>query len=798
LKILISSEVLPCVAAFNQNSLCILAAAELKRNEVILREFTQMFCFFSFLENCISGAYGESEMFCHHPTLQIQFSEIVMSLAHRYIYQDVALDIFTTRSMHITVVFKECDRRQFLQRLSKIPRKPADFGPFYALGLITSPRDKVAKSWISRELSTYDYLMYLNTLSSRSFNDLAQYPVFPWVLGNFTADHPVFARDLTKPMGAQTQARAERFVTAFLETHLHYGTHYSHPAAVLHYMMRVEPFTIYNIDLHKGLDHRDRQFSSIAESWKSASESNQSDVKELIPEFYVSPYLFENPNSLDFESRTDGLSLNQVLLPTWAKSTIDFVWKMRIALEASDSIEHWIDLIFGYKQRGQAAIEAMNVYHRLTYSDDYDFDSFGPDVIDTINQFGQCPTQLFTVPHEPRQPFVAEPKISSARLRISQLRNAIENCWTIRMQGDVPCFARKLEHFIGPTFVPCSIFHKHIVCGKDIFASVDACKCSTLSRDGNLLAVVSFSGVVLLMSCLSGVPRELQTIIVPAVPIEMLCISIEHGLICAWNGLKMFTIDCLSGFFIREIEWTKRVVGMEFDELNNFVIVATRHGLQLFALDLRIVAQLEPVKIEITSVASGDGHKWQSEPMYATGHVDGTVRLWYLENWCFREAAAVCPSPNPISSLLIIALDKAILAVDSRGCAFSASVEDIRMKFLRSTVFEKCAACGTSLRNGTPELCSNCGLAVCKQCSGKKPIRCTTCSAAPVEPGTEAEQQPETEEEEPDRDVPIAIIPSRSEPLLEVEHVDEWAVDLRYRDDDDLTTVAKKAYRHTI
>jgi hypothetical protein len=277
---------------------------------------------------------------------------------------------------------------------------------------------------------------------------------------------------------------------------------------------------------------------------------------------------------------------------------------------------------------------------------------------------------------------------------------------------------------------------------------------------------------------------------------------VEHGLICAWNGMNIFTIDCLSGFFIRAIEWVERVVGMEFDELNNFVIVATDHGLQLFALDLRIVARLERVKVVITSVSSGDGRKWQSEPIYATGHVDGSIRLWQLENWGFREAAAIKPSPNPISSLLIIAFNKAILAVDSKGSAFSASVEDIQMKFLRSAVFEKCAVCGASLRYRTLELCSNCGLAICKQCSGRKPIRCTTCSAAPVEPEMEAGQPPETaceaEEDEPERDVPVPIIPTRSEPVFELEHLDEWAVDLQYRDDDDLVVVAKKGYRHTI
>lgn len=43
---------------------------------------------------------------------------------------------------------------------------------------------------------------------------------------------------------------------------------------------------------------------------------------------------------------------------------------MRGALESeyvSNNLHNWIDLIFGYKQRGQEAIKAYNLFHPLTY-----------------------------------------------------------------------------------------------------------------------------------------------------------------------------------------------------------------------------------------------------------------------------------------------------------------------------------------------------------------------------------------------------------------------------------------------
>ena len=36
--------------------------------------------------------------------------------------------------------------------------------------------------WIKGEISNFDYLMIVNKYSGRTFNDLNQYPVFPWIL----------------------------------------------------------------------------------------------------------------------------------------------------------------------------------------------------------------------------------------------------------------------------------------------------------------------------------------------------------------------------------------------------------------------------------------------------------------------------------------------------------------------------------------------------------------------------------------------------------------------------------------
>ena len=47
---------------------------------------------------------------------------------------------------------------------------------------------KATAAWRTGLLSNRDYLLLLNLAAGRSFNDLTQWPVFPWVLADYTSD----------------------------------------------------------------------------------------------------------------------------------------------------------------------------------------------------------------------------------------------------------------------------------------------------------------------------------------------------------------------------------------------------------------------------------------------------------------------------------------------------------------------------------------------------------------------------------------------------------------------------------
>ena len=68
-------------------------------------------------------------------------------------------------------------------------------------------------------------------------------------------------------------------------------------------------------------------------------------------------------------------SLSSLKLPKWAKSHSDIVNTFRSALESnhvSKNLHHWINLVFGYKSRGNNAELAFNLFDPLAYPENID------------------------------------------------------------------------------------------------------------------------------------------------------------------------------------------------------------------------------------------------------------------------------------------------------------------------------------------------------------------------------------------------------------------------------------------
>ncbi|XP_057875280.1 neurobeachin isoform X1 [Melospiza georgiana] len=355
------------------------------------------------------------------------FSEIRAVFSRRYLLQNTALEVFMAN--RTSVMFNFPDQATVKKVVYSLPR--VGVGTSYGLPQarrisLATPRQlykssNMTQRWQRREISNFEYLMFLNTIAGRTYNDLNQYPVFPWVLTNYESEEldltlPGNFRDLSKPIGALNPKRAvfyaERYETWEDDQTppYHYNTHYSTSTSTLAWLVRIEPFTTFFLNANDGkFDHPDRTFSSVARSWRN-SQRDTSDVKELIPEFYYLPEMFVNSNGYNLGVREDDIVVNDVDLPPWAKKPEDFVRINRMALESefvSCQLHQWIDLIFGYKQRGPEAVRALNVFHYLTYEGSVNLDSITDPVLREameaqIQNFGQTPSQLLIEPHPPR------------------------------------------------------------------------------------------------------------------------------------------------------------------------------------------------------------------------------------------------------------------------------------------------------------------------------------------------------------------------------------------------------------
>ena len=275
--------------------------------------------------------------------------------------------------------------------------------------------EQAIEKWSNGFLNTYSYIMILNTLSGRTYNNLAQYPVYPWILSDYSSkeidlNESNTYRDLSYPIYAQDEETRENLTLKYEsfeenEIKYHCGSHYSNCGFVCYYLIRVKPFSNIAAEIQgKCFDTPDRLFFNIQKFYVV-----QEKYQELIPDIFNLPELYININNYVYGKTTDNFQVVDVVLPPWALNSPRLFSKMnKKALESqfvSQHINEWIDLIFGYKRSGPEAEKSFNVLKDV-------FSNFEPkkeeeDMIEAkINELcemGIDPVQLFTKAHPKRE-----------------------------------------------------------------------------------------------------------------------------------------------------------------------------------------------------------------------------------------------------------------------------------------------------------------------------------------------------------------------------------------------------------
>ena len=776
-------EPLKCVGLITANEFVVLLnATTSQHNEEIdlLNECGQI-CHYPIYEEAMQGIYGPSTLFIGHIVLLIPYSLVTIARPRTYIYKDTAIDIFTAYGCHLSFDVRHKSIRKLLfskmanlQFATSIRR-----GPGFSLRLLGKSIDHISKYWASNLLSNFDYLLYLNSMAGRSFKDLSQYPVFPWVIGDYSnkINSPdgksLFQlRDLTKPMGQLNEDRAQRYDLIFNETdpHYFYGTHYSFPVAVLYFLMRVEPHTLYNVFMHSGFDQPDRVFLSIEDAWKSASELNQADVKELIPEFYCLPSLFINENKYNFPKTSNGTEIDTVSLPqSWKCNPRKFVHLMREALESHEVTEllpQWIDLIFGYKQRGEAAIEAKNLFHPLSY-DDVTLTKENEEADRAfIANFGQCPAQLFTAPHIMRSQKDFITIANSDQIKITELRQLSVNSKKSSKKQKIDSIyvidedlkvLPKFSHFVG--------FIGKVLKISDGILNVDGmCQytepafdisSSSSSSDLSIITIATKVGMLLNYYYQFGFTL-ISSSVVDEVSFISCASSLHFGMSCgssinSENKCELFLFDLASGFLMRKAQVDSEIKFIKFEEVHDYLICSSSTKCYVFDLELTEVCSYKASESddnEITSLTLNDSVIWFPRPFFVTGHSNGNINAWeinlysddsphskdaYLKKIILAEDIFKNKTNKSVVAMNVFSAGKGLVCTNEDGdaCLLSVAYSYISRGFLKASCFNECPSCHSTLIQSQAIMCSVCGLPYCRSCitNSKDPI-CRSCEMA--------------------------------------------------------------------
>ena len=359
--------------------------------------------------NFIFGSVKNDRITTNNKTCLIYYHEIKEILIRRFLFMWQSIEIFhkNGKSYFINFFFETSCNEFFAALKQTLPSKTKT-------RITNNSKDIIAivneyqKKWIEKRISTYQYLLYINKYSSRSYKDVNQYPILPWLLkkserifdvnfGSFSCNkqkdnndkkekvsrsyvlclvneektfinavdtcnnkqknnfrelhYPISMQNEDKRMIAKMRYEESKHEEKFAH---HLGTFYSTASYVFYYLMRLGPFMRSLIKLQNGAqENPNRMFDSLKDTQEILD--NSTDNRELIPEFFACIEFLLNLNCSFFGVKYGNKVVDDVNFHhgnSLAKC-IQFVLAHRKLLNStriSSHIRSWIDYTYGVNQ----------------------------------------------------------------------------------------------------------------------------------------------------------------------------------------------------------------------------------------------------------------------------------------------------------------------------------------------------------------------------------------------------------------------------------------------------------------
>ena len=242
------------------------------------------------------------------------------------------------------------------QPISKEKKENGEDYSFPSLSLI----DSITK-WRSGELSNFDYLMLLNYHAGRRLGDPNNHPIFPWVT-DFTHKNGNL-RNLSCSKHRLTKGDTQLDFTYSSANEMYRRSGHTIGNVVPHHIGDIASDVTYYVYKARQTT-KDVLCSRVRPHWVpeqypvSIEKMYDWTPDECIPEFYTSPDIFYSIHP----------DLPDLQVPEWCSNPEEFIHIHRNLLESdpvSTNLHHWIDLTFGFRLSGDAAVKAKNVYLSL-------------------------------------------------------------------------------------------------------------------------------------------------------------------------------------------------------------------------------------------------------------------------------------------------------------------------------------------------------------------------------------------------------------------------------------------------
>ncbi|KAL0232314.1 hypothetical protein PCE1_002656 [Barthelona sp. PCE] len=705
------------------------------------------------------GTYFDSQFTKDH--IEIPFELLNGIHPQQHLLSNTAIEIDTVYGERVCVLFGSDRIRDVVLSNFKA------FNLIDAEDNIETQTKRVQQQWVERKISNFTYLLELNALSHRSFLNLAQYPVFPWVLSDYTSEFINLSseeayRTLSKTMGAQDPERALIFRSRFEDSKqlgippFHYGTCMSSPGSTLFFLVRLPNFAPELITLQSGVfELPDRLFFSLKDAYESSALRGTTSVMELVPELFFLPEVYVNTANIFFGQQQSGVTVNDVVLPQWAGSPHLATWYMRKALElpiATRQLPSWIDLVFGKNRSGSGAEENLNMfmeqfYPELCIEKIAELERKGRDsshVVEYIKNFGSVPDKLFHSDHQQQNEVLPYP------FGVHSHPNCLRERHVLKV--DYPAGAVTMHALRGlrvapesgvwlntTTFVSCrenGLMLGEYALDDCVYESSIEETFTGLTYDSERIIIGTSSGMMHVVSSSFALLRIVDGHLHPvahiaSVPSFDVLISIDVAGNVVVRRLKDFSI-------VRKIKTGLKPTCLTANFRNGDFIVCSHYEMHRYSINGEILAEhrftshrKHIIAISVTPLPS---HLFST--VYVVGFNDGSVILMSCNidgafgppeiketPFPFIERNSFCPSRCKITGLTLQPDLKAIYIGYEDGNVYVIEFNDetTTQHWTKDTNAPNCHSCTKEFTSfNRRHHCRNCGNVFCGGCSKKR------------------------------------------------------------------------------